>query len=192
MGAPSRLGNPHPHVRASQQQRDRVCSPGPAFPHAALVVGLLVVELVVAGVPAPGGGCDHGPGLPRRVVTWACGDSDGHKALSVAQGWGWDRPAPQGSWHTCSGAPAFPANPINPSPVLRSSGRNPARQHRLREGVLAHRGQGKLVGMEGLTQYTQRQSQVNMPRMQLTPHYICFQFEGKCSWSIPHFSTKTV
>lgn len=107
------------------------------------------------------------------------------------QGWGWERPAPHGSCHTCSGAPAFPANPITPSPVLRSSSRNSARQHRLREGDLA-RGQGKLVRMEGLTQYTQRQSEVNMPRMQLTPHYICFQFEGKGSWSISHFSTKTV
>lgn len=105
-----------PSVRASQQQGDRVHLPGPAFPHAALVVGLLVVELVVAGVPAPGGGRDHGPGLPRRVVTWACGDNDGHKALSVPQGWRWDRPARQGSCHMCSGAPAFPANPINPSP----------------------------------------------------------------------------
>lgn len=113
------------------------------------------------------------------------------KAVLVPQGRGWDSPAPHGICHTCSGAPAFPANAVNPSPVLRSSGRNPARQHRLREGVLA-RGQGELVGMEGLTQRTQRQSEVNMPRMQLTPHYICFQFEGKGSWSIPHFSIKTV
>lgn len=45
--------------------------PRPTFFNSALVVGLFVVELVVAGVSAPGSGCDHGTGLPRGVVTWA-------------------------------------------------------------------------------------------------------------------------
>lgn len=74
LGAPARLGKPH-----TAEPQDRVALPRPAFLHAALVVGLLVVELVVTGVPAPGGGRNHGPGLPRRVVTWACEGKDGHK-----------------------------------------------------------------------------------------------------------------
>lgn len=38
-------------------------SPGSAFAHSPLVVGLLVVQLVVGGVFTFGSGCDHGPGL---------------------------------------------------------------------------------------------------------------------------------
>lgn len=186
--APSRPSKP------LSSSREKVALPGPAFPDAALMVGLLVVELVVAGVPAAGGGRDHGPRLPRRVVPWACGARTAQRTQGRCQrrgaGAGTGRHPPHGSCHTCSGAPAFPANATNPSLVL-SSGRNPARQRRLGEGVLT-RGQGKLVGMEGLTQHPQRQSELNMPRMQLTPHYICFQFEGKGSWSIPHFSIETV
>lgn len=186
------LGWGHPRGPAPQQQVGQGALPGPAFPDAALVVGLLVVELVVAGVPAPRGRRDHGPRLPRRVVTRACGDKDGHRGdKGNVSATGLEHTSTLGQLSLCSGAAAFPVKAINPSPVLRSSVRIPARQHRLGEGVLAH-GQGKLVGMEGLTQYTQRQSEVNMPRMQLTPHYICFQFEGKGSWSISHFSIKTV
>lgn len=145
------------------------------------MVGLLVVELVVAGVPAPGGGRNHGPGLPRRVVTWACGDNCGHrgdKGGVSATGLGLGQSSTPRQLSLCSGAPAFPANAINPTPVLRSSGGNPARLRRLREGVLAP-GQGKLAGMEGHTQYTQRQSEVNMPRMQLTPPPVIYTFSLK-------------
>lgn len=38
-------------------------SPGSAFAHPPLVVGLLVVQLVVGGVFTLGSGRDHGPGL---------------------------------------------------------------------------------------------------------------------------------
>ena len=55
----------------------------------------------------------------------------------LPQDWGWDRPAPHSIRHKCSVAPAFPAKAVNPSLVLRSSDRNPARQHRLAEGALA-------------------------------------------------------
>lgn len=52
-------------------------SPGFAFAHAPLVLGVVVVQLVVAGVPAAGGGGDHGSGLGvghprRRVVPRTC------------------------------------------------------------------------------------------------------------------------
>lgn len=56
------------------------------------------------------------------------------KAALLSQDWGWDRPAPHSVCHKCSVAPAFPAKPINPSPVLRSSGRNPAKHNGLRGG----------------------------------------------------------
>lgn len=43
------------------------------------MLGFLVVKLVVAGVSAAGGGCDHGPGLGVgqsrcRIVARTCGD----------------------------------------------------------------------------------------------------------------------
>lgn len=93
-------------------------------------------------LPGPSGGEDKQKGDKKGGVT--------------ATDWGWDRPAPHSICHKCSVAPAFTSEAINPSPVLRGSDRNPARQHKLAEGALAC-GQGKLVGMKDLTQHTQRQ-----------------------------------
>lgn len=66
----------HPKLKMVQQRPktnpgEGAALPRPTFFNSALVVGLFVVELVVAGVSAPGSGCDHGTGLPRGVVTWA-------------------------------------------------------------------------------------------------------------------------
>lgn len=88
LGALSRMGKPHTVEHHSSTQ-DREALPCPAFLHTALVVSLLVVELIVAGVPAPGSSCDHGPGLSQRIVTWACGRRMGTKetkAVLVQQG----------------------------------------------------------------------------------------------------------
>lgn len=93
-------------------------------------------------LPGPLGGEDEQKGDEKSGVT--------------ATGLGLGQPAPHSTCHKCPVVPVVPAKSINPFPVLRSSGRNPARQHRLREGDLA-RGGGKLVGMKDLTQHTQRQ-----------------------------------
>lgn len=115
--------------------------------------------------------CDWSPCGGRRLQSWhgtaprrcypglrevRASKKERRKVALLPQDWGWDRPAPQGICHKCSVAPAFAAEAINPSRVLRGSDRNPARQHRFVEGALAC-GQGKLVGMKDLTRCTERQ-----------------------------------
>lgn len=62
---PPAVTGPRSSAPAPARPRD---PPGPPLAHPPLVLGLLVVVLVMAVVPPPSRGRDHGPGLARGVV----------------------------------------------------------------------------------------------------------------------------